>query len=69
MPMSESAFDRRRTSSWRKVRAGDQSKVTWPTRKETTDDHRDRGMVFIMVDHGGIFLMLVDQVLGSVACR
>ena len=36
------------------------SKVTWPTRKETTIS---TGMVFVMVFLAAIFFFLVDQVL------
>jgi preprotein translocase subunit SecE len=36
------------------------SKVTWPTRKETTVT---TGMVFLMVVLAAIFFVLVDQVL------
>jgi preprotein translocase subunit SecE len=36
------------------------SKVTWPTRKETTVT---TGMVFIMVVLAAIFFVIVDQVL------
>ncbi len=37
------------------------SKVTWPTRKETTVT---TGMVFIMVFLAATFFFLIDQVLG-----
>ncbi len=36
------------------------SKVTWPTRKETTIT---TGMVFLMVFLAAIFFLLVDQIL------
>ena len=36
------------------------SKVTWPTRKETTVT---TGMVFIMVFLAAIFFLLIDQIL------
>ena len=36
------------------------SKVTWPTRKETTVT---TGMVFLMVFLAAVFFFLVDQVL------
>ncbi len=39
------------------------SKVTWPTRKETTIS---TGMVFLMVFLAAIFFFLVDQVLSWV---
>ena len=37
------------------------SKVTWPTRKETTVT---TGMVFIMVFLAAAFFFLIDQLLG-----
>ena len=37
------------------------SKVTWPTRKETTVS---TAMVFVMVFLAAMFFFLVDQVLG-----
>ena len=39
------------------------SKVTWPSRRETT---QTTVMVFIMVALVAVFFMLVDWVLGSV---
>jgi preprotein translocase subunit SecE len=39
------------------------SRVTWPTRKETTVS---TGMVFLMVFVAAIFFFLVDQVLSNV---
>ncbi|MEE8145405.1 MAG: preprotein translocase subunit SecE [Kiloniellales bacterium] len=36
------------------------SKVTWPTRKETTIT---TGMVFLMVFLAALFFLLVDQIL------
>ena len=36
------------------------SKVTWPTRKETTVT---TGMVFLMVFLAAIFFLIVDQIL------
>ncbi len=38
------------------------SKVTWPTRKETTVS---TGMVFLMVFVAALFFFLVDQVLST----
>ncbi len=38
------------------------SKVTWPTRKETTVT---TGMVFLMVFLAAIFFLAVDWILGS----
>ena len=42
------------------------SKVTWPTRNETTVTTI---MVFIMVTFAAIFFLLVDQIFGAGACR
>ena len=39
------------------------SKVTWPTRKETTVT---TGMVFLMVFIAAIFFLLVDLVLSNI---
>ncbi len=39
------------------------SKVTWPSRKETTVS---TGMVFLMVFVAALFFFLVDQVLSNV---
>ncbi len=39
------------------------SKVTWPSRKETTVS---TGMVFLMVFVAAVFFFLVDQVLSNV---
>ncbi len=38
------------------------SKVTWPTRKETTGS---TGMVFVMVFVAALFFFLIDQVLST----
>ena len=38
------------------------SKVTWPTRKETTVS---TGMVFLMVFLAALFFFLVDQIMSS----
>jgi len=38
------------------------SKVTWPTRKETTVS---TGMVFVMVFVAALFFFLIDQVLST----
>ncbi len=38
------------------------SKVTWPSRKETTVS---TGMVFVMVIVAALFFMLIDQVLSN----
>ncbi len=39
------------------------SKVTWPSRKETTVS---TGMVFVMVFVAALFFFLVDQILSNV---
>ncbi len=39
------------------------SKVTWPSRKETTVS---TGMVFLMVFVAALFFFLVDQILSNV---
>jgi preprotein translocase subunit SecE len=39
------------------------SKVTWPTRKETTIT---AAMVFVMVELASLFFLAVDSVLGTV---
>jgi preprotein translocase subunit SecE len=39
------------------------SKVTWPSRKETTIS---TGMVFVMVFVAALFFFLIDQVLSNV---
>jgi preprotein translocase subunit SecE len=39
------------------------SKVTWPSRKETTVS---TGMVFVMVFLAAVFFFLIDQVLSTV---
>ena len=39
------------------------SKVTWPSRKETTVS---TGMVFVMVFVAALFFFLIDQVLSNV---
>ena len=38
------------------------SKVTWPTRKETTVS---TGMVFVMVFVAAVFFFLIDQILST----
>ncbi len=39
------------------------SKVTWPSRKETTVS---TGMVFVMVFVAALFFFLIDQILSNV---
>jgi preprotein translocase subunit SecE len=39
------------------------SKVTWPSRKETTVS---TGMVFVMVFVAAVFFFLIDQILSTV---
>ncbi len=59
--MAEAAMAKTSPAEFMREVRREVTKVTWPTRKETTVS---TAMVFIMVALASVFFLLVDQIVG-----